>query len=391
MRMDAGRQHLSKRPEMIARLAWALLGVSGALLAGAIRLQMTGPEGFTEVLVLAPTALAFGAVGSVLAAKIPRNPIGWLFLVFALLNSWSVLGEAWATHIADGTDSPTAIWLSFWLTETVPPALLAFALLVFPTGRLGSRAARLAAWTMSFATAVAGLGAAVEPGRMGTLGPLPEIALTLLVVGGIGGSAAAVLWRMRRARGERRQQVKWFAYSAALLAVDLVLAGASATLLGDPGPEIETISFFVFVVVLSTVPVAMGIAVMRYRLYDIDRVINKTIVYALMTGAEVLVYSATVFVAGTVAAGSGGQLAVAIATLAAAAAFRPLLKRVQGFVDRRFYRRKYDTQKTVDAFGSRLREEIDLDDLTDDLLGVVRSTMQPAHATVWLRREQAEG
>jgi hypothetical protein len=391
---------------MIARLAWALLGVSGALLAGAIRLQMTGPEGFTEVLVLAPTALAFGAVGSVLAAKIPRNPIGWLFLVFALLNSWSVLGEAWATHIADGTDSPTAIWLSFWLTEAVPPALLAFALLVFPTGRLGSRAARLAAWTMSFATAVAGLGAAVEPGRMGTLGlqnpyasrvvtnalgPLPEIALTLLVVGGIGGSAAAVLWRMRRARGERRQQVKWFAYSAALLAVDLVLAGASATLLGDPGPEIETISFFVFVVVLSTVPVAMGIAVMRYRLYDIDRVINKTIVYALMTGAVVLVYSATVFVAGTVAAGSGGQLAVAIATLAAAAAFRPLLKRVQGFVDRRFYRRKYDTQKTVDAFGSRLREEIDLDDLTDDLLGVVRSTMQPAHATVWLRREQAEG
>jgi hypothetical protein len=393
---------------MSARSAWALLGLSGGLLAGAIWLQVTGPEGFTDVLVLVPTALAFGGVGAVLAARLPRNPIGWLFLAFSVVNSWSLLGEAWASHIAAGADpeasARVAIWLSYWLSEAVPPALLAFALLIFPTGRPGSSAARIAAWAIGAATAIAALGAAVEPGGMGTLGvknpfarpaladamgSLPEVALTSVVVGGIGGSAVAVLWRMRQARGEQRQQIKWFAYSAALLGLDLVLAGASASLLGDPSPAMETISFFVFVVVLSMVPVGMGIAVLRYRLYDIDRVINKTIVYATVTGAVILVYSATVFVAGT-AAGSGGHLSVAVATLAAAAAFRPLLRRVQGFVDRRFYRHKYDTQTTVDAFGSRLREETDLDELTDDLVGVVRSTMQPAHVTVWLRRMETE-
>jgi hypothetical protein len=390
------------------RLPWALLGAACALLLAALWLQTTGPEAITNVLVLGPTVLAFGAVGGVLAARIPGNPIGWLFLAFSLLNSTSLLAEAYATRIIAGADPVTgslpAIWVSFWLTEVVPPALLAYALLVFPTGVLATKAARSAAWAIGIATTIAALGAASEPGPMGTLGlvnpygslaaarvlgPLPEIALTLVVIGGIGGSAIAVLMRMRRATGDRRQQIKWFACSATLLAVDLVLAGVSTRLLGDPSPAVESISFFVFVVVLSTVPLGMGLAVLRYRLYDIDRVINKTIVYALVTGAVVLVYSATVFVAGTVAAGSGDNLTVAIATLVAAALFRPLLARVQAFVDQRFYRQRYDAEKTVDAFGARLREETDLDELTDDLVRVVRATMQPAHVSVWLQEGRA--
>lgn len=393
-----------------ARPAGALLGTSCALIVGAVWLQATGPKEITNVLVLGPTILAFGAVGGVLAARIPGNPIGWLFLAFSLLNSCSLLGEAYATRIVAGADLVTgslvATWVSFWLTEAVPPALLACALLVFPTGVLGSKAARWASWAIGIATAIAALGAALEPGRMGTLGlvnpygspagarvlgPLDEIAMTLVVIGGIGGSAIAVLLRMRRATGDQRQQIKWFAYSATLLAVDLAVAGASTTLMGDPSPAVESISFFVFVVALSTVPLGMGVAVMRYRLYDIDRVINKTIVYAIVTGAVVLAYSATVFVTGAMAAGSGDNLTVAIATLVAAALFRPLLTRVQAFVDRRFYRRRYDAEKIVDAFAVRLREETDLDELTDDLVGVVRTTMQPSHVSLWLRESWVQG
>jgi hypothetical protein len=130
--------------------------------------------------------------------------------------------------------------------------------------------------------------------------------------------------------------------------------------------------------------VAVGVAILKYRLYDIDRIINRTIVYALASGSVVAVYAGTVFVAGTLVAGSSDNLTVAIATLIAAAAFRPLRARVQALVDRRFFRRKYDSQQTIDAFGARLREETDLDTLTSDLVGVVRSTMQPAHASVWL-------
>jgi hypothetical protein len=135
---------------------------------------------------------------------------------------------------------------------------------------------------------------------------------------------------------------------------------------------------------LTTLPLAIGIAILRHRLFDIDRIINRTIVYALVTGSALAVYSGTVFLVGTVAVGSSDNLTVAVATLAAAAVFRPALARVQGFVDRRFYRRRYDAQLTIDQFGARLREETDLDELTGDLVGVVSTTMQPEHVSVWL-------
>jgi ABC-type uncharacterized transport system permease subunit len=156
--------------------------------------------------------------------------------------------------------------------------------------------------------------------------------------------------------------------------IDLLIAGPPSALEELTG----TIS-------ISLVPVAIAIAILRHRLYDIDRIINRAIVYAVVTGSLVAVYAATVFVAGTVAVGRDDSLTVAAATLVAAAAFRPVLGRVQGFVDRRFYRHKYDAQKTIDAFGARLREETDLDELTADLVGVVKVTMHPTNVGLWLR------
>jgi hypothetical protein len=188
---------------------------------------------------------------------------------------------------------------------------------------------------------------------------------------------------LRSAVAEKRQ-IQWLLFTGVILVVvdvliDLLIAGPPSAL----EELVGTIS-------ISLVPVAIAIAILRHRLYDIDRLINRAIVYAVVTGSLVAVYAGTVFVIGTVAIGRDDNLTVAAATLVAAAAFRPLLRRVQGFVDRRFYRHKYDAQKTIDAFGSRLREETDLDELTGDLVGVVRSTMQPAHVSLWLREAGAE-
>jgi hypothetical protein len=186
----------------------------------------------------------------------------------------------------------------------------------------------------------------------------------------------SLLVRFFKARGVERQQLKLLAFAAVLFAIE-----SSEAL---PLPE------WTFPVMLMLIPIAVTLAILRYRLYDIDRIINRTLVYAIVTGSALAVYAATVFVIGAVAVGSSDNLTVAVATLAAAAIFRPALRRVQAFVDRRFYRHKYDAQHTIDAFGARLREETNLDELTGDLVSVVRTTMQPEHVSVWLTSEGAE-
>jgi hypothetical protein len=187
--------------------------------------------------------------------------------------------------------------------------------------------------------------------------------------------------RFRRSQGVERQQMKWFVYAAALLV--LLPVGYSL-------PEI--VGSVLFVVVLIALPTAIGIAVLRYRLYDIDVVINRALVYGPLTATLALVYVGSVVGLQAVLRVLSGQestLAVVASTLAIAALFNPLRGRVQAFVDRRFYRRKYDAAKTLAAFNARLREETDLETLTDDLAGVVRETMQPAHVSLWLRPDTA--
>jgi hypothetical protein len=201
-----------------------------------------------------------------------------------------------------------------------------------------------------------------------------------------GAAVLSLFVRLRRAEGLERQQLKWFAYAAAMFALGIVLIVIPLA--------IDTPSWFVraatavFTAAGTTVPVAIGIAILRYRLYDIDRIINRTLVYGSLTALLAVVYLGGVIssqYAFRTLTGQGSQLAIVASTLAIAALFNPLRKRIQAFVDRRFYRSRYDARKTLESFSSKLRDETDLDALNDELVGVVGETMQPAHASLWLR------
>jgi len=196
----------------------------------------------------------------------------------------------------------------------------------------------------------------------------------------MGAAALSVVLRFRRSQGVERQQLKWFTYAGALLILSLLLS----EFLLPQGGDVEVLGGLL----VALVPVAAGIAILRYRLYDIDRLINRTLVYGLLTALLGAVYAAVVLVVGQVFGGVGGEppsWAVAGATLAVAALFQPARHRIQAVVDRRFDRRKYDAAKTVEAFSARLREEIDLDTLSAELLAVVNQTMQPTRVSLWLR------
>jgi hypothetical protein len=200
---------------------------------------------------------------------------------------------------------------------------------------------------------------------------------------GLLAAAASLLLRLRVAKGEQRQQLKWFVYVAAVMA-----AGFGGEILLKPllGPAAEA-GFMIGILALAVLPIAVGIAVLRYRLYEIDRLINRTLVYAALTAGLASVYWATVAVLEQFLRPltQGSELAVIGSTLAVAALFRPARRWIQDSVDRRFYRRRYDTTRTLEAFGARLRDEVDLGNLSVELLAVVRGTVQPAHASLWLR------
>jgi hypothetical protein len=209
------------------------------------------------------------------------------------------------------------------------------------------------------------------------------IAVPMLFVAGLG-AVISLFFRFRRARGDERQQIKWFASAAALTLIWIIVFGQSA-LRGLPG-AIVALSFLL---VLPSIPIATGIAILRYRLYDIDVLINRTLVYGSLTMMLALIYFGGVATTRAIFGALTGQeqqpqLAVVVSTLAIAALFMPLRRRIQSFIDRRFYRRKYDARKTLEAFSAKLRDETDLDRLGVDLVGVVKETMQPSQISLWL-------
>jgi hypothetical protein len=342
---------------------------------------------------------AFMIVGALVVAHRPGNAIGWLFSASALLAFTGQLADQYAIYAYATRPEPLpgvtlAAWYGSWPWWLVLALTLVFTPLLFPTGRLLSPRWRPVAWLAGVTTA--GLTALtslrteldIDPGQVianpiGVVavgnpekGPVSS-ALSILLTSLAAVAFGSLVLRLRRSRGEERQQLKWFTYAATL--VPLALAGDIL-----PAP----VGDLIYAIPIVFLPVAAGLAILRYRLYDIDRLINRTLVYGLLTAVLAAVYAGVVLVLVQVSGGIATKppsWAVAGATLAAAALFQPVRRRIQAAVDRRFNRHKYNTTKTIEAFSTRLRDQIDLNSLSTEMLAVVDQTMEPTQVSLWLR------
>ena len=350
-----------------------------------------------DALLLRAAFVAFLVVGCLILARRPGNGIGWIFTAIGLLAMTGGLAEQYAeyAHVTDPGSLPAPLvadWVVGWIWDPTVVLICVFPLLLFPTGRSLSPRWLPVAWVAAATTVLYTVLGTLRPtlelpkGRtaanpigVATVGSLDKtlgavldgLTILLLVVG-----VASLVIRFRRSHGVERQQLKWFTYAGVLVLL-APLGSLSLPVLGN----------LPFVLVIA-LPIAVGIAVLRYRLYDIDRLINRTLVYGLLTASLGLLYAGAVLILGQLFGGVGRDppsWAVAGATLAIAALFQPARRRIQAAVDRRFNRRKYDTAKTVEAFSARLRDEVDLDTLSAELLAVVDQTMQPTRTSLWLR------
>jgi hypothetical protein len=345
--------------------------------------------------------IPFGIVGAVIVARQPRNTIGWLCCAIGLGTSLCQFVEDYAFN-ALARDLPGGAALAILAILAASPWGILLGLigiflpLLFPTGRLLSPRWRPVAWAAVVVLSAASVLFAVQPVRLyenpsfpvnpfGIESAAATIELTISIVLALIGllgllAAASVVIRFRRASGVERQQLKWFAYAAALPAA---FFGISLVL--EPQGNLGDVLFFVF---FAVVPAAIGIAILRYRLYEIDRLINRTLVYGLLTALLGGVYVGAVLVLGQLFGGVTGDppsWAVAGATLAVATLFQPARRRIQQAVDRRFNRRKYHAAQTIEAYSVRLRDQLDLGTLSAELLAVVDQTMEPTQVSLWLR------
>jgi hypothetical protein len=350
---------------------------------------------------------AWPTIGAVIVARQPRNRIGWLCCGVGFLLGPAFFGQdyAWYVLVYRPGSLPGGLamgWLGSWPWYIALELILVFVPLLFPNGHLVSPRWRPVGWIAAAWLGLVWIGAALSPGPLEgagaktVLNPLgiedAEAVLKLLetTLGpGVGllmlASVASMVVRFRRARGPVRQQLKWFTYAAvlsALLFLVFILTGLDTRTPSPWGYVIATLW-------LMAVPVAIGVALLRYHLFDIDRLINRTAVYGVLTALLAGIYVAVVLVLGQLFGGLGGEppsWVVAGATLAVAALFQPARRRIQQGVDRRFNRRKYNMAQTIEAFSARLRNEVDLDTLSAEMLAVVDQTMQPTTASLWLRQ-----
>jgi len=390
-------------------LAWSLWALSVALTALsllllALNLRYPNVHVYDYWLENTLSAVLFSTVGAIVASRRPENPVGWLLCLLGVAFSVGHFSAQYAiyTLLAQPDSLPAGqalAWVSSWI---LPPiiGLQVFSLLLFPTGRLPSRSWRWLAWLTVAFVVVGVTSSAFSLGANAGLGPVrnplgiegfSDIYDAVLLISSLLYIAVAysLFVRLRRAGGVERQQIKWFAYA--------VVATVGGTTIAYSIPNtINTPLWFVwagYALVIATtpaIPVSIGIAILRYRLYDIDRIINRTLVYGSLTLMLALVYFGGVTATQALLQTLTGQqklpqLAVVVSTLVIAALFNPLRRRIQDVVDRRFYRRKYDAAKTLEEFSARLRDETDLDALGEDLVEVVRDTVQPARVGLWLR------
>jgi hypothetical protein len=395
-----------------SRVAWSLFALSVVLVvpASVLSLLIGDVPGYEDGLASAVdlgvglALLAFPLVGALIVSRERHNSVGWLFCAAGVPFALAGLAHGWGAYAlferpGELPAGEVAAWLSNWLF--VPPlfAVPSLLFLLFPDGRPPSTRWHPVVWLVGVSVGAAAVGTALAPGRLneppfrgiespvGIEGARPVldvvafsgfIALFFTILFG----AAAIVVRFRRATGEERLQLKWFASAGALFAFACVLNIAPFS----PLPS-DTAGQALILLAFAGIPVAAGVAILRYRLYDIDVVINRTLVYGALTATLAGAYLGTVLVLQLALSPLTEQSDVAIAgsTLAVAALFRPARSRIQALVDRRFYRRRYDTARTLESFGGRVRDQVNLDALGGELRAVVTDTVQPTHVSLWLR------
>jgi len=410
---DAGRS----LARAAAPLAWSLCILCMALAAAGPILGLANGRTAREIFVdegivtIATLVVTFAVVGALVASHRPRNPIGWIFCAAALLQGLSNSGYEYAIYalLTDPGSLPLGAevsWLGQWIWAPGLGLILVFLPLLFPDGRPPTRRWRPVAWLgalsigMIMAPAMVILWpergpalvrpeGAAEEGTSHVLFVVVEFAgFPLMLLAGLA-AVVSLFVRFHRARGDERQQIKWFA-SAAALALVFIFVVEGRLVRAESGP-FEVIVALSGLLVVPTIPIATGIAILRHRLYDIDTIINRALVYGTLTASLALFYLGSVVglqYVFRVLTGGGSQLVIVASTLAIAALFSPLRRRIQSFVDRGFYRQKYDAAQVMAAFSSKLRDETDLERLNGDLVDVVRETVHPTHVSLWLREPE---
>jgi hypothetical protein len=400
-----------------AWLAWSLCALCVALAVASLILALLNGRTLGEILIgpgigtFAILTVSFSVVGALIASHRPENSIGWIFLAVGFFYGLLSAGDEYAIYalLTNPGSLPlgaAASWLGQWVWAPGLGLVLVFLPLLFPDGHPPSYRWRPVAWLggLSIGLAVVSSMILLWPERGPALVTGDEspshvvdvillFALPLMLLAGLG-AVISLLVRFRRARGDERQQIKWFASAAALTFVWILVSEVFEELISIEGGVPEAILAFTSAsasLVIPSIPIATGIAILRYRLYDIDILINRTLVYGSLTAMLVSLYFVGIVVLQRVfvlLTGEQSTLAVVASTLSIAALFNPLRRRIQSFIDRRFYRRKYDAAKTLEAFSATLRSETDLDRLGEHLAGVVGETMRPAHVSLWLRSSE---
>jgi hypothetical protein len=397
-----------------ARIAWSAFGLTAVIAVGSIVVGFADhgtrlpPPDTGEV--SGPGALAFGlmivafaGLGALVAARRPRNPIGWILVVSPLCLAFTQVARDWYIHtlFADPGSLPLAsglMWAANWSWVPGFMPLLTVLLLLFPDGGLPSRRWRPVGWLAAAGMGLLILGYAFAPGALedyprvenplGVEGPVGDALEVFLAVGfpcfafAAIGSMASLVVRFRGSHGVERQQLKWMAAAAALV-VTAWLVNAFFD------QALHTDISLILPLALLALPAAVAVAVLRYRLWDLGLVVRRTLVYGALSATLAASYLGIVLLlqAALEPLTSDSGLAIAGSTLAVAALFGPARRRIQELVDRRFYRRRYDAARTVERFSARLRDEVELDAMSGELREVVRETVQPAHVSLWLRAE----
>jgi hypothetical protein len=410
-------------PRRYVYLAWSLAGLSVILYAASVPLYLLthSADLFSNVIELSANALylIFTVVGALISVRHPRIPVGWVLLADGYLWILSYLMDYYSDYglSAPGTlPFPIGVAaINSWLWVPAVGLLGTFVFLLFPDGRLPSRRWRPLAWLSGLTIVLVSIQVGFTPGPLeglegvrnpwGVLGfpwmktvpyvLIPPFLLSMVL------SVFSLVLRYRHSRGEARQQIKWIAFAASLIGTLYLIAMIGSIVYPQetwfaPGSPLWLISLeYAALLSFPLVPVAIGFAMLRYRLYDIDVVINRALVYGSLTVTLALVYLGGVASIQTLFRILTGQeqqpqLAVVVSTLAIAALFNPLRSSIQAFIDRRFYRRKYDAAKTLTAFSARLRDETDLESLESDLVSVIRETVNPNHICLWLKHPNKE-